>query len=358
MMLKEFSNYLEQLEGSPAFKNYLQVRERVLFMLDEAASRNDRPSDYWKEELAGFEYMLDASPLIIEKLREHCFHLTGLRSGDYRGHHSSQAGIYRKKWEKLKAVDKNGLWVPESPQLGGFGFSVDGQLMNLDTLKFYECLIALEGAGLLSKFRVEAGPRPVVLEIGAGWGGFAYQFKALCPNTTYVIIDLPQTLLFSGTYLKTAFPQTSIFIYGDQSGAGLLKHDQGYDFILLPNYSWNEFNSHLDLAINMVSFQEMTTAQVEGYVNKIAGSGCPYLYSMNRDRSPYNSHISSVSAIIASYFETRNINPLPETYVDLPTSLVKGGAAAIIEDAKTVARRWFLKEEFKYQHLLGTRRKN
>ena len=42
-----------------------------------AASDADAPSSYWQEELANFEYMLDASPLIIEKLRHHTHHITG-----------------------------------------------------------------------------------------------------------------------------------------------------------------------------------------------------------------------------------------------------------------------------------------
>ncbi len=86
--------------------------------------------------------------------------------------------------------------MPESPRLGGFGHRLDGDLVNIDTLKFYECLIALDRCQVLSELR-EVDRRVTVVEIGAGWGGLAYQFKTLFPNTTYVIVDLPPTLLFS-----------------------------------------------------------------------------------------------------------------------------------------------------------------
>ena len=55
------------LRASPGFQNYLYVRERVFEMRAQVdADPNYTPSAYWKEELANFEYMLDASPLIID----------------------------------------------------------------------------------------------------------------------------------------------------------------------------------------------------------------------------------------------------------------------------------------------------
>ena len=81
-------------EQSDSYRNYLCIRERVMQMMEEMQSdSNYRPSDYWKEELSGMDYMLDASPLIIDKLREHCYHLTGIRSYDYRGHHVHQKSV-------------------------------------------------------------------------------------------------------------------------------------------------------------------------------------------------------------------------------------------------------------------------
>jgi hypothetical protein len=49
-------------------------------------------------------------------------------------------------------------------------------------LRFYECRIALDRAGVIEELR--AGRRQNVLEIGAGWGGFAHQLKTMFPNVT------------------------------------------------------------------------------------------------------------------------------------------------------------------------------
>ena len=76
-------------------------------------------------------------------------------------------------------------------------------------------LIALEKGAVLQEFRGNA-ERRLVWEIGAGWGGFPYQFKSLCPNVTYVISDFPELFLFSATYLMTAFPGAKVAFWGEE----------------------------------------------------------------------------------------------------------------------------------------------
>jgi len=345
---------VEKGKRSDLYQNYLSIRDRVLEMIQEDHGENTSASDYWREELAGFEYIFDASPLILERLREHCYHLTGIRPFDYRKHHESQKELYEKKLQLLREQDEDNLWIPESKLLGGFGFEIEGGLANLDTLKFYECLIALNKAGILAPLRSAQGQKKTIIEIGAGWGGFAYQLKTLCPQITYIIVDLPPTLLFSGIYLKTLFPEARFLIYGDKPKDILLKDYQSYDFILLPHYYWEDIQlNEPELAVNMASFQEMTSAQVENYACKMAQLKVKYVYSMNRERSPYNNELSSVSAILKEYYSVQELKILDSTYVDLPVSLVKGKGAHLVESMKVLARRWLQPNQFKYRHLIG-----
>src|SRR5919112_5993713 len=109
MIRSHLEETIETARRSDAFRNYKKVRERVLDMLDEAQSQSDSPSDYWEEELAGFDYMLDASPLVIRKLREHCYHLTGLRSNEYRKHHSHRRKMFETKLRALEQQDAENL---------------------------------------------------------------------------------------------------------------------------------------------------------------------------------------------------------------------------------------------------------
>ena len=151
-----------------------------------------------------------------------------------------------------------------------------------------------------------------------GWGGFPYQFKTLSPNTNYVLIDLPLTLLLSITYMKTAFSDTSVFVYGDYPIDELPGQLESYDFVFIPHYALDQLElPGLDLTLNMVSFQEMTSSHVEGYVKRAFDWSSQYIYSLDRDRSRDNSELSSVSSIMAQYYETTVVNVLPVPYTDL-----------------------------------------
>jgi hypothetical protein len=306
------------LAAGPAFRNYEYARDRVLEMRAlVAASPDYRPSAYWEEELSTFEYMLDATPLVIEKLRHHTHCLTGLRAYDYRSHKTRARSRFVEKREALIEVGSAELLVPEWRELGGFGFDIDGQLYNIDTLKFYEVLIALNKGAVLPEFRGNA-ERRLVWEIGAGWGGFPYQFKTLCPNVTYVISDFPELFLYSATYLMTAFPGAKVGFWGEEPTDRLLATWRELDFIFLPHTSLEEWQpERLDLTINMVSFQEMTDAQVLAYVERAHALNCPFLYSLNRDRSSYNPEIESVSAVISRYYWPRETSVLPVPYTKM-----------------------------------------
>ncbi len=336
--------HIENEKHSKEYRTYLEVRESVFKMLDEASDHADLPSNYWKEELDGFDYMLDASPLVIRKLRQHCYHLTGLRHYDYRDHHAHKSKPFAMKLDLLREQDEDDLLVPESPLLGGFGHHIDGMLINLDTLKFYESMIALNKSGLLAPFRNNSDEKRIVLEIGAGWGGFAYQFKKLCPNTCYIIIDFPQTLLFSIVYLKTLFPKGKLLLYGDKPKEKLLEDYASFDFVFLPHFFWKETRlKEIELAINMVSFQEMTDDQVDGYVRHLVEQDCQNVYSHNRDRSSHNTQLSTVSSILGKYYDVIEHQVLDMQYISFKAS----GHAK--EQKKSV---------YDYRHLIGTLKKD
>ena len=172
-------------------------------------------------------------------------------------------------------------------------------------------------AGILGGLFESGAGRRIVLEIGAGWGGLAYHLKSLCPNVTYIIIDLPQCLLFSALYLRTLFEHASIVRYGDKPLTELLVDSVKYDFVFLPHYCLGDFNPpRIDLTINIASFQEMTTKQVSDYVKKASDLSCRHIYSLNRDCSAHNRQLSSVSAIISKYYRVREVEVLDVPYTD------------------------------------------
>lgn len=316
---------LTALREGPAYRAYRRARRHVMAQLDLGQRRRatgHAPSDYWSGELSRFEYMLDASPLVIEQLRHHTHNLTGLLPQHYRGSLDARREQFAEKLAALRALDETGVWVPEARALGGFGFEIDGDLVNIDTLKYYEVLIALDRGAVLSSMR-ETDERRLVWEIGAGWGGFPYQFKTLCPNVTYVITDFPELFLFSATYLQAMFPEARVRFYGEVPPEETFAGWRELDFVFVPDTFHAAVRpERVDLTINMVSFQEMTTRQVEAYVRRAHALACPYLYSLNRDRSHHNAELSNVRSILSQYYWPREIPMLPVSY----TKMLDAGA--------------------------------
>ena len=224
----------------------------------------------------------------------------------------------------LSELEGDALLVPEPAALGGFGYEIDGALYNIDTLKFFEALIALERGAVLDEIR--APGRRLVWEIGAGWGGFAYQFKTLFPDVTYVIVDLPELFQFSATYLTTLFPEAKV-VHGN-GDVDALADWESVDFAFVPTHASDSLAGPPDLTLNMVSFQEMTTEQVDDYARLAWELGCPFIYSFNRDR-PVEPE-SSVREVLDRYYWLHEV-PLLELRnalrLSLPERAVVGRSA-------------------------------
>ncbi len=336
-------------EGRRAFGVYAGVRDAVLAVLDAdrraGSNGTGTPSAYWTEELGNIDYMTDATPIILAKLRHHAFHITGLRPYDYRVADDEKAGLFEQRLRTLAGMGGRELVVPEHPALGGFGYRIDGQLFNLDGLKYLEVLVGMKRAGVLDAFRQVTGRR-VAWEIGGGWGGFAYQFTRLFPDTTYVITDLPELFLFSATYLKTVIPGARTLIVGPETPDDVLANWRDHDFVFVPNTraaSLPGFEPHL--LVNIASFQEMTGAQVATYVDLAARGRCPWLYSLNRERSRYNDELESVSALLSAHYDVTDVSPLDTDYTRAMKKASKAKHKAVDTDRAA--------EALTYRHMTG-----
>ena len=97
----------------------------------------------------------------------------------------------------------------------------------------------------------------------------------------------------------------------------------------------------------MVSFQEMTEEQVRAYVRWAAAQGSRALYSLNRDRSPYNAELSNVRDVIAESYEITELELLPVSYTKLgdPWSAKSTKAKVAVKAAKAAKKRAKTKRE-------------
>ena len=304
-----------------------------------------RPSEYWSEELSNIDYLLEASPLIVNKLRHHAFHITGIRPYDYRSQTDSKRDAFVHRLHALIELGGQELVVPENEALGGFGYRLSEGLFNVDTIKFLEVLVGMKRAGLLDVLH-NSNSRPSILEIGAGWGGLAYQIKALFPKVRYTIIDFPELFLFSATYLKVAYPGARVVVLDAETDRDAV---QDADFVFIPHTLASQVSCCApDITLNVASFQEMTSEQVSAYGTLAYDAGCPMLYSLNRERSRYNAQLTSVTERLQPYYELQNVEVLDTDYTAATKKL----------SVKTKARsaRTPKGEDFSYRHLVGKRR--
>jgi putative sugar O-methyltransferase len=288
------------------------VRDEVLNMKARANTfETPLPRGYSCDELSNIDDLLDASPSTIANLRQHSFTTRG-RGYDYGAGDEGLRRQFAAKLAALREVGRPELFVPEPGALGGTGFEIDGVLVNIDTLMFYEALIALDRAEVMSEIAVA---ERVVVEIGGGWGGFAYQLKTLYPELTCVIVDLPELLLCSAVYLMSTVPNARVAFWDGISHPQLAV---GLDFLFVASAELRTLPlERVDLVVNIASFEEMTSDQVREYVDWAHEREAPYLYSLNRDRSPLNVELTSVRDVVRTRYWPMEIAVLPVAYDEM-----------------------------------------
>ncbi len=264
-----------------AYEHYLRVRDwaRRMGALDSPGkpARTDT-------ELAvarALAPLWDASPDTIAGLRRWADPVGGASAADYESPESRIEKAIRRDLKRLFVQVGRDLFVEEPSFLGGFGCRTTEGRCNEDTLRFFSVLVALQDGAVLPPFRQQ--PRRIVWEIGGGWGGFAYQFKTVCPNVTYLITGNPDTFLVSAVYLMTAFPGARCRFFGESSTDALWHDWENVDFIFAPEEALASLRPpRLDLTLDLLALREMTSERVGRHVRHAFEAGCRYLYSLHQ----------------------------------------------------------------------------
>jgi hypothetical protein len=269
-----------EMVAAKAYEDYLCVRERVRRM----SGRPDRATvvltDAEQQAVRALAHLWDATPATIARLRQWCEPISGVRASDYDVAASAMTlGLKRELW-MLRREGVGELFVQEPPVLGGFGFNRRGEQYNEDTMKFFNALVALQDGAVLAPCREAAGRR-LVWEIGGGWGGFAYQFKTLCPNVTYLITGMPDLFLVSAVYLMTVFPGARFRFYGESSTDDFWHGWEDVDFLFAPEAALPALRPPpIDLTLDIMALPMMGSSRVQCHVQRAFDFGARYFYSL------------------------------------------------------------------------------
>ncbi|MBT6231671.1 MAG: putative sugar O-methyltransferase [Candidatus Scalindua sp.] len=126
--------------------------------------------------------------------------------------------------------------------------------------------------------------RPVVADLGAGYGKLAYFTLRDMKNSCFIDFDLPETLCLAAYYLMKSWPHKQTLLYGEGEYS-TKAHDQ-YDLIFMPSYEICKVGQNtVDLFMNKNSLGEMTSEATTNYVDFITKSTM-YFFHMNHDNYP------------------------------------------------------------------------
>jgi len=277
------------------------------------------PSDYWAMYVHIFGYVKNLPAPLFNSLRLHTHHLDGDTYagpiGSYTGGGpiSSPDGQYTNAAARLRSGLPERYWISAPHACGEYGQMQDGRLVNDKVLKWQSIFRELWHNGALQG--LEDLDRPVILEIGAGYGGIAHHFNTMFPDSLYVIVDLPETLLFSAAYLTMIHGQGKVVLMDNNSPLDPKAYADA-SFIMVPNFMLPSLDAfRFNFTLNMDSFQEMTEKQVSTYLEFLSGR-TDLLYSKNIDEFNHSNDKAAVSSLLAQYFDIAPMAAPPAPSVD------------------------------------------
>ncbi len=275
---REAMRQAQERAAVAAYGHYQHVRERVRRMADAGYPALTGAE---QDMLASLAHMWDASPETVGLLRRQCTPISGIAAAAYEPVPEDLRVRLGHEHYVLRRQIPHDLIVHEPFVLGGFGCHKWGHHYNEDTLRYVRAVAALYDAAVLGGFR-SGGPRRLVWEIGGGWGGFAFQFKTLCPNVTYVVTGLPELFLVSAVYLMTVFPGATVrFFSPEQSPDALWRDWETADFIFIPESAIAALQPpRLDLVLDIMTLRQMSAARVDRHVRLAFELGARYFYSL------------------------------------------------------------------------------
>ena len=122
-----------------------------------------------------------------------------------------------------------------------------------------------------------------VLELGGGLGHLARTLKLMGISARQVIVDIPETLVFSYCFLALNFPEARCIIATNENQIKQALNDR-VDFLFVPNFLAGALaGTSIDLFVNTASLGEMENKTIHYWMKWLQSDVNPkYLYTLNR----------------------------------------------------------------------------
>ncbi|MBO0697025.1 MAG: putative sugar O-methyltransferase [Zavarzinella sp.] len=246
------------------WREYLRQQERLYapFQKGDIAAASRTLRHFWRNEHGSIVKQYAG----FDRLRE---------SEDDRHRFTEWTARDYMLWRNLLHADPEELTVP---RVGNpWGYYVGDVLIAPKALRYH--VLATQ----IREITADVA-RPVVAEIGAGYGGTAHYLMRGDWPATYVDFDLPEVLLFAAYYLVRTLPHRRVLLWepGVRVDAATLAAN---DVVLCPNWELAGLPAgSVDLFLNTFSLSEMPPAVIEEYVRHIERACRGYFLYNNMDR--------------------------------------------------------------------------
>lgn len=163
-----------------------------------------------------------------------------------------------------------------APKIGNpWGYVIDGHLLYEPVFEYHY------HANYIQKL-LKPIEKPVIIEIGGGFGGLGFHIIKKMPNAKYIAFDLPENILLQSYYLQCAYPEARIMFYSESNIILDDKAIDDFDIILMPNFMLPKVQSYFaDLVINIRSLPEMPMDTIKAYISEIDRIGRRYFFQEN-----------------------------------------------------------------------------
>lgn len=168
--------------------------------------------------------------------------------------------------------------VLATPQVGNpWGYKWEGVVIAPKAMRY-------DALAVQTMLLLDEGADNVLVEIGAGYGGFAHALFTSGYKGTYVNFDLPETLVVAAYFLRKALPEKNIQLH-DGEAMDWETQFSAWDLILSPNWAIDSLERNsVDMVINTFSLSEMPFTVMSNYIQVISRICKSFFLHNNMDR--------------------------------------------------------------------------
>jgi len=128
-----------------------------------------------------------------------------------------------------------------------------------EKIVFHDLRLVFNAWSILEISRTKNYKQPLIVEIGAGYGGLTDKIHKTLEGSKIILIDLPEANAIQTYFLKQVLPDVNFFYYSDFQKLGIdgfLQSDA--DIAILPTIAFNDIpDDSVDIFINIRSMMEM-----------------------------------------------------------------------------------------------------